>query len=99
MPFPVTGKKSEMITLGEVRQGKIVIIGHHFWWNLKMDTNELFTKEKQPQRLTKQTYLTENKGAESNQLVQNNRYAVKQVLICSQKSKRAENDSCPQEVS
>jgi len=45
MPFPVTGKKLEMIILSEVRQGKTGIIGYHFWWNLKMDTNELFTRE------------------------------------------------------
>ena len=31
--------------------------------------------------------LPKNKGAGSNQLVQINRYTVKQVLICSQKSK------------
>ena len=86
MPFPVTGKKSEMIILSEIRQGKTAIIGHHCWWTLKMDTNELFTKENQPQRLKKLT-LPKNKGAESTQLVQINRYTVKQVLLCSQKSK------------
>ena len=37
MPFPVIGKKSEMIMLSEVRQGKTAIIGHHLWWNLKLD--------------------------------------------------------------
>ena len=45
MPFPVTGKKSEIIILSEVGQRKTGITGHHFRWNLKMDTNELFTKE------------------------------------------------------
>ena len=45
MPFPVIRKKLEMIILSKVRQGKTGIIGYHFWWNLKMDTNELFTRE------------------------------------------------------
>jgi len=45
MPFPVTGKKLEMITLSEeVRQGKTSITGYHFWWNLNMDTNKLLYK-------------------------------------------------------
>ena len=44
MPFPVTGKKPEVIILSEVRQGKREIIEHPFWWNLKMDTNELHYK-------------------------------------------------------
>ena len=68
MPFPVTGKKSEMIILSEIRQGKTAIIGHHCWWTLKMDTNELFTKENQPQRLKKETYGYQRRkfqGAES----------------------------------
>ena len=28
-----------------VRQGKTGVIGFHVWWNLKMDSNELFTRE------------------------------------------------------
>ena len=35
MPFPVIGKKSEMIMLSEVRQGKTATIVHHLWWDLK----------------------------------------------------------------
>ena len=30
-PFPVTGKKLEMIILTEIRQEKTSIIGYHFW--------------------------------------------------------------------
>ena len=62
MPFPVTGKKLEIIILSETG------IGYHFWWNLKMDTNELFTKENQLQRLKKETYGYQRRkfqGAES----------------------------------
>ena len=57
-----------MVVLSEVRQGKTGIIGHHFRWNLKMDINELFIKENQPQRLKKKNMVPEKKveGAESN---------------------------------
>ena len=57
-----------MVVLSEVRQGKTGIIGHHFRWNLKMDINELFIKENQPQRLKKKIMVPEKKveGAESN---------------------------------
>ena len=34
MPFPVTGKKLEIIILSEVRQRK-TSIGYYFLWNLK----------------------------------------------------------------
>ena len=45
MPFPVTGKKPEIITLSEVSEtGRRGIIGDYFWWNLKMDTNEYHYK-------------------------------------------------------
>ena len=45
MPFPVTGKKPEIITLSEVSEtGRRGIIGDDFWWNLKMDTNEYHYK-------------------------------------------------------
>ena len=30
-PFPITGKKLEMIILTEIRQGKTTIIAYHFW--------------------------------------------------------------------
>ena len=45
VPFPVTGKKPEIITLSEVSEtGRRGIIGDYFWWNLKMDTNEYHYK-------------------------------------------------------
>ena len=69
MPFPVTVKKLEMIILSELsetRKDRYHRIS--FLWNLKMDTNELFTKENQPQRLKKETYGYQRRkfqGAES----------------------------------
>ena len=50
-----------MVVLSEVRQGKTGIIGHHFRWNLKMDINELFIKENQPQRLKKKLWYQKRK--------------------------------------
>ena len=45
MPFPVTGKKPEILTLSEVSEtGRRGIIGDYFWWNLKMDANEYHYK-------------------------------------------------------
>ena len=46
MPFPVTVKKLEMIILSELsetRKDRYHRIS--FLWNLKMDANELFTRE------------------------------------------------------
>ena len=48
MPFPVTGKKPEVIILSEVKQGKRDI-EYPFWWNLKMDTNKLHYKRETSQ--------------------------------------------------
>ena len=49
MPFPVTGKKPEVIILSEVIQEKRDIIEYPFWWNLNMDTNELHYKRETSQ--------------------------------------------------
>ena len=43
MPFPVTRKKLEIITLSEVRKKKRST-AYTFLWNLNMDTNKLLYK-------------------------------------------------------
>ena len=62
MPFPVTGKKPEVIILSEVRQGKREIIEHPFWWNLKMDTNELHYKRETARTWERKLWVPKWKG-------------------------------------
>ena len=62
MPFPVTGKKPEMIILSEVRQGKRGIIEYPFCWSLKMDTNELHYKREASQTWERKLWVPKWKG-------------------------------------
>ena len=62
VPFPVTGKKPEMIILSEVRQGKRGIIEYPFCWTLKMDTNELHYKREASQTWERKLWVPKWKG-------------------------------------
>ena len=54
--MPFQGRKLKVIILSEVSEtGKTGIIGYHFG-GIKMDKNELFTKDKQPHRLRKESH-------------------------------------------
>ena len=83
MPFPVTGKKPEVIILSEVRQGKREIIEHPFWWNLKMDTNELHYKRETSRTWERKLWVPKWKGGAGVISRFRSIHALKQVLLFS----------------